>query len=116
VILAAFAPITWFLTFTAPNSHALHVIVNVAVFAVAGFTGVQFLLQGAQRLFQNTEQYQAQMTFLWSWIVVYGLVGLQMGYLFRPFFGPSEHIFVSRVPGRESVFVALADYLGQLFR
>jgi len=116
VILAAFAPITWFLTFTAPNAHALHVIVNVVVFAVAGLTGVQFLLHGARKLFQHTPQYLSQMTFLRAWIVVYGLVGLQMGYLFRPFFGASDQIFVGRVPGRESVFVALADYLSQLFR
>jgi hypothetical protein len=115
VILAAFVPITWFLTFTAPHSHALHVLVNVAVFGIAGLVGVQFLFQGARRLFEHTPQLGAQMTFLRAWVVLYGLVGLQMGYLFRPFFGASDVWITGREPGEESVFTGLGRYVQQLF-
>jgi hypothetical protein len=116
VILAAFAPITWYLTFTAPHAHALHVLVNVAVFAIAGFTGVQFLAHGTKRLHTGTPQLAPQMMFLCVWVVVYGLVGLQMGYLFSPFFGSSDVWFSQHGPGQESVFVALGRLAGQLFR
>jgi len=114
VVLAAFAPITWFLTFTAPGAHSLHVLVNVLVFAIGGFMGVQFLLAGARRLHADLPQLKAQLSFLWSWIILYGLVGLQMGYLFSPFFSTSDVWIRVREPGEASVFEVIFRLLGNV--
>ena len=115
VILAAFAPITWFLTFTAPAAYALHILVNVAVFTLAGFMGVAFLLHGARRFHADTPQFRPQIAFLWSWIVLYGLVGAQMGWLFRPFFSPTDIWIRPRMPGDATVFEAIWGVVRQVF-
>lgn len=111
VVLVAFAPITWFLTFTAPNSYHLHVLVNVSVLSLAGAVGVGFLHSATRQLHAMGEDYSRQSAFLWSWIVLYGLVGAQMGYLLRPFFSPTTEWVRSRTPGEESVFQAVGGVI-----
>ncbi len=111
VVLAAFAPISWFLAFTAPGAYGTHVLFNVAVFALAGFMGVSFLIKGARRLYGGSPQLRAQVTFLWSWIVLYGLVGAQMGWIFRPFFSNSAEVIRPHSPGDSTVFEAVAILL-----
>lgn len=113
IVLAAFAPITWFLTFTSPGAYALHVLVNVAVFAVGGFMGVSFLIAGARRMSGTESGQKAQLSFLWAWIVLYGLVGAQMGYLFSPFFSSSSVVF--RSPGTSTFFTAVWSLIQKLF-
>jgi hypothetical protein len=114
VVLAAFAPITWFLTFTAPGAYAVHVLVNVAVFILGGFMGVSFLLKGCSR-FHGGAPLGRQLLFLWGWIVLYGLVGAQMGWLFRPFFSSSDVWIRPRDPNEVSVFQALWQLVEGLF-
>jgi hypothetical protein len=116
VVLAAFAPITWFLTFTSPGAYALHVIVNVAVLSLGGFMGVAFLLAGARRLHQSNPRLGAQMRFLWVWVGLYGLVGSQMGWLLRPFFSPGGPLVCSPHASGETVFTAIAALVLHLFR
>ncbi|MCC2668196.1 MAG: actin-binding protein, partial [Armatimonadetes bacterium] len=116
VILAAFAPITWFLTFTAPGAYALHVLVNVAVLALSGCIGVRFMFRGLTRLHQGTPMMWKQSSFLWGWMALYGLVGAQMGWLLCPFFSNSDLLISHRGPGSESVFQAIFTLIPQLFR
>jgi hypothetical protein len=115
VILAAFAPITWFLTFTAPGAYALHVLVNVAVLALAGFVGVRFMFQGLTRLHQGRPDFWKHNTFLSAWMGLYGLVGAQMGWLLCPFFSNSSNWISHRGPGSESIFGAILKLIPQLF-
>lgn len=114
-ILAAFAPITWFLTFTAPQSYHLHVAVNVLVLGLAGLVGVAFLHHATRQLYSHLESVSKQVTFLWSWIVLYGLVGAQMGYLFRPFFSPTTEWLRARDPAQETVFQAIGGVFRVVF-
>jgi hypothetical protein len=116
VILAAFAPITWFLTFTASAAHEVHVLVNVAVFTLAGLMGVSFLFQGVRRLNAGSPHLQGQLAFLRCWIVLYGLVGAQMGWLFRPFFSNSGEWIRPNVPGGENFFSAVLHLVQHLLR
>jgi hypothetical protein len=115
VVLAAFAPITWFLTFTAPGAYALHVLVNVAVFVLGGFMGVAFLLHGCRTVNGEIEASGKQTVFLWSWMVLYGLVGAQMGWIMRPFFSSTDVWIRPRDPNEMSVFQALANVVQQVF-
>ncbi len=114
IILAAFAPITWFLTFTAPGAYALHVVVNVAVLALAGCMGVRFLFHGVRRVLGNQPGAGKQMTFMTAWMAMYGLVGAQMGWMLRPFFSPTTELFRAPESGGETVFAAIASLVWQL--
>jgi hypothetical protein len=107
VVLAAFAPITWFLTFTAPGAYSLHVLVNVAVLMLGGFMGVSFLIYGTRKLHARSPQLSRQLSFLSCWIVLYGLVGAQMGWLMRPFFSASNVVIRAHSAADGTVFDAL---------
>src|SRR6185312_7658569 len=103
------------------------VLFNVAVFAVAGFLAQMFLLQTLQRLsiaqtmiettpeFSDAEtpsairplsdQYLGRhvRTIFRLWMVVFGLVGAQMGWVFRPFIG-NPNVPFTWFRGRQSNF------------
>jgi hypothetical protein len=93
-ILIGFAPIVWFFMFTAPGSHHFAVLINVAVFAVAGIFGVQFQLRGTRALHPTPD----------------GLVGAQMAWLLRPYFTPTD-VFIR--PRAGNFFVALLTTIGE---
>jgi hypothetical protein len=114
VVLAAFAPITWFLTFTAPGAYPLHVLINVAILALSGFMGVAFLLAGARRLHAGNPRLRSQMGFMWAWIGLYGLVGSQMGWLLRPFFSAGGPWICAPQHHGETVFSAILTLLSHL--
>lgn len=116
VVLAAFAPITWFLTFTAPGAYPLHVLINVAILALAGFMGVAFLIAGSKRLHAGNPRLRAQVGFLWGWIGLYGLVGAQMGWLLRPFFSAGGPWICTPQQHGETVFSAILTLLTHLSR
>ena len=116
VVLAAFAPITWFLTFTAPQAYPLHVIVNVAVLAIAGTVGIRFMQYGTNYLHRGTRQQGKQGAFLGAWMLLYALVGAQMGWLLRPFFSPTMEWVRARDASHETVFGAIWELLMQLLR
>ena len=116
IVLAAFAPITWFLTFTAPGAYALHVLVSVAVLALAGFMGGNFLFAGTRRFHAHSPSLGKQTLFLRGWMVLYGLVGAQMGFLLSPFFSNSNNWITHRGPGSETVFGAIFKLAMQLLR
>jgi len=115
IILAAFAPITWFLTFTAPGAYALHVLVNVAVLALAGLMGVRFMFRGMTLLHTDSPGQWKRNGFLGCWMVLYGLVGAQMGWLLCPFFSSTDIWIAQRGPGSESLFEAIFKLIPQLF-
>ncbi len=110
-ILIGFAPIVWFFMFTAPGSHDFAVIVNVIVFAIAGFFSVQFLLRGARALHQTPEEHRAIERVMSWWIVLYAVVGAQMAWLLRPYFTPTD-VFIR--PRAGNFFVAVVQTLVEL--
>jgi hypothetical protein len=109
-ILVGFAPITWFFMFTAPGSHHFAVLVNVAVFAVAGMFSVQFLLRGMRAVHPETEERKGMERVVRWWVLLYALVGAQMAWLLRPFFTPTE-VFIR--PRAGNFFVAVLETLAE---
>jgi hypothetical protein len=126
-LLASFGTITVFFA-VSTDSYAFMVLLNVVLFAVAGFLGLGFLLQTLHRLYNaqilNTpppplptpsenpaepapvtsypepgalDQLEGQVSsrnvrsVFRIWVLVFGLVGAQMGWVMRPFIGdPSK--------------------------
>ena len=87
IVLASLAPITglWYLS-VAGYRHAI--LFNAAMFAVASFAA-QFLLRRLYRpLIERNAKHR---TLLRAWLVVFAFVGVQMGWVLRPFIGdPSK--------------------------
>jgi hypothetical protein len=83
IILASLAPLTavWYLS-VAGYRHAI--LFNALMFAVAS-VGAQFLLR---RLYRPLiERNRKHRMLLRAWLVVFAFVGIQMGWVLRPFIG-----------------------------
>ncbi len=94
VLLFSFAPISLFFLITTPNSYQFFKILNVLIFGVTGFFGVRFLYEGMQLLSQQDEIGKKTRTaILRFWLVLYALVGMQLGWFLRPFFGSPDDKF-----------------------
>lgn len=128
-ILASFGPIVAFFSIST-TSYQFMLLFNVAVFAIAGFLGLRFLLSTLHRLSlvqaEEMKKEEAQAgtsdepmgalehmeghvfgsnitTIFRIWIVVFCLVGAQMSWVLRPFIGdPNHHFSLFRL--RESNF------------
>ncbi|MGM3306211.1 actin-binding WH2 domain-containing protein [Anabaena sp. WFMT] len=88
VLLFSLAPVTLFFMITAPDSYQFFKLLNVLIFAITGVFGVKFLYEGMQLLSQQDEVGQkTRTTILKSWLLLYGFVGVQLGWFLRPFFG-----------------------------
>lgn len=112
-ILVGFAPITWFFMFTAPDAYSFSILLNVFVFAVAGFFGVQFLFRAAVGLGGEPQREGGsplQQTLVW-WVILYGVVGAQMGWLLRPYFNQAD-VFIR--PRSGNFFVAILRHIAEM--
>jgi hypothetical protein len=83
IVLASFAPLTlvWYAS-SASYSQAL--LFNGGMFAVASFAA-QWLVRSYYRPLVARNRRHRRV--LWSWLVVYTFVGIQMAWLLRPFIG-----------------------------
>jgi hypothetical protein len=102
VLTVAFAPITLFLI--TAQSYGFFLLLNVAILALTGAAGLQFLVGAVRHL--NRSQATAtldtapeaphaalqkdrlvHMRLLQLWLLLYAFVGTQLGWTLRPFFG-----------------------------
>jgi hypothetical protein len=97
-VLASFGPIVAFFSVTTTN-YSFMVLLNVAIFALAGFFGLSFLLRATQCLTLHAEQSPTETigrnvkAVFVCWVIVYGLVGAQMSWVLRPFIGSPNQPF-----------------------
>jgi hypothetical protein len=125
-ILAAWGPIVAFFS-VSTTSYPFMQLFNVVIFAVSGSLGLSFLLQTLHRLsildsqtpgeparesvepagaldpVENRVLGKHVKTVFKIWVIVFGLVGAQMGWVLRPFIGSPDSPFVW-IRGRESNF------------
>lgn len=94
MVLLAFSPISVFFLIT-NSSYSFFKIINVAILACGGFMGV-FLFK--KYLFTKAPDWeplyrQRANRFVWMWLLMYGLIGANLGFFLSPIFGiPSEPI------------------------
>ncbi|MBD2095140.1 actin-binding WH2 domain-containing protein [Trichocoleus sp. FACHB-591] len=91
ILLFSFAPVTLFFLATIDN-YQFFKLLNVVIFGITGFLGINFLYHGLQALSPQDSAGQATRTqILQSWLILYAFVGSQLGWTLRPFFGaPGE--------------------------
>jgi hypothetical protein len=131
VLLFSFAPIVLFILVSI-HDYLFFQLLNVAIFSFTGIIGVKLFYQGMQSLTKiaaNSEtkseiedikpEYGNQKMrdrLLQSWLILYGLVGSQLGWTLRPFFGaPSEPFqLFRRIEGNfyAQVFRAVLTLMG----
>jgi len=97
-VLASFAPVTAFFT-VSTESYAFMIFLNVLFFALAGAVGLAFLNRAVSAVFPadrpegepvpaagGGDSRRARRIFR-VWLLIYVVVGAQMGWILRPFIG-----------------------------
>lgn len=92
ILLAALAPITFFLALEAPpadapesaRAHSFYLLIHTALIGLGGFLAVTRLFD---LLKDFAPTFQAARVTLLSWLASNAFVGAQLSYLLRPFFG-----------------------------
>ncbi len=111
ILSLGFSFIGLFFRFSGSN-YAFMVVLDVLMLAVSGSAGLIFLLQGALYLEQSAPPEHVSLwhwlrffitggvrsMVLVSWIWLFGIVGTQMGWTLRPFFGAPGTSFVLMRP------------------
>jgi hypothetical protein len=140
-VLASFGPIVAFFAVTT-TSYPFMLLLNVAVFGLAGLLGMGFLLQTLHRLSDVIESLAeppppvppgdapvADVPAVWPaarggdmrvktvfvcWVVVFAVVGAQMSWVLRPFVGTPDGPFTWFRAREASFFEAVANALRRL--
>lgn len=86
VILASLAPLTfvWYLT---SLDYPAAILFNATMFAVASVAGQKLLHGHYRRLIACNRRHRILM---WVWLGLYAFVGIQMGWMLRPFIGSPD--------------------------
>lgn len=121
ILLFGLAPIAIFILISSPatgNSYRFFILLNVVIFAVTGFIGIRMFYRGVSFLEKDTSSdledkdpeevtalavkspsptklkpNNARKSLLRAWLILYGLIGSQMAWTLRPFFGYPDDSF-----------------------
>lgn len=86
VALASLGPLTRFVYFCGAD-HRQALLFNAAMFTVATIVGQTVMLRWYRPLLRQPERGPRHRAMLWAWLVMYAFVGIQMGWMLRPFVG-----------------------------
>lgn len=87
IVLVSFAPVSIFFLVTT-SSYEVFKLLNVSILAFAGLIGIRFLWRGTQEL--STIDPRQVRRIVGFWIFLYAIVGCQLAWLVRPFFGSPD--------------------------
>ena len=87
VLLFSFAPVVLFFLISIQD-YNFFVLLNVAIMGLTGVIGVKLFYQGMHTLAgSEAEGVKLRNRLLRGWLILYALVGSQLGWTLRPFFG-----------------------------
>lgn len=86
VVLAALAPVTAF-WYVSCDDYGLAILFNMVMFGVATFAAQIVVRRYYRPLIHREPRHRL---LLWAWFVLYAFVGVQMGWVLRPFIGNPE--------------------------
>lgn len=97
LLLCSFAPITLFFRLSVLD-YEFFKLLNVVIFTVTGLIGVNAFYQAMRPTeLESQTDTKTRQKILQLWLVLYGFVGSQMGWILRPFFGaPSKEFELFR--------------------
>ena len=110
--LAACLPIVAFFLIAGRN-YLFIKLLHIGVFTLAGIFGLSFLWRGVEAVYQGRAYLQTAS--LKIWMVIYGFVGAQMGWMLRPYFGNPHKPFHLFMPQESNFYANLIDTLRRCF-
>jgi hypothetical protein len=114
VLLFGFAPVSLFFLLSTNNYH-LFVLLNVVIFAITGFLGINFFYQGMSLLTrEDLEGKEIRLDILRFWLWLYAFVGTQLGWMLRPFFGSPELGFQLFRERESNFYLAILQIISRL--
>ncbi len=134
-VAAAFGPILAFFT-VSTESYSFMILLNVALLSIAGLVGCGFLLRSLRSLMLtpsistdtppkeqseavpsplHTKDDVAASSIFRVWVVIYALVGAQMGWVLRPFIGSPDAPFTFFRSRDGNFFLSVFNHLSKLF-
>lgn len=93
VLLFSFAPVVLFFLISV-KGYDFFLLLNVLIMAITGAVGVRLFYKGmCDMVGPETIDQKMRHTLLKGWVILYGLVGSQLGWTLRPFFGSEGNAF-----------------------
>jgi hypothetical protein len=135
-VLASLGPIVAFFSVSTPN-YPFMVLLNVVMFAISGLLGLRFLLQTLRRIgvasapappaapteltepvvpHREPAPLDTARVIFRIWVIVFSLVGAQMGWVLRPWLGAPGRQFEWIRPREQNIFVGIVNKIVELFR
>ena len=116
-VAASLGTILAFFTLSTTSYHFI-VLLNVALLAIAGAVGLGFLLKTLQRISATLSAAapgeNSGSTIFFIWVIIYALVGMQMGWLLRPFIGHPGAAFEWFRVREGNFFLSVIEHLQKL--
>ncbi len=112
IILAAFAPFTvlWYASFA---NYQAAILFNAVMFGTASISAQWLLRRFYEPLIRRNRQHRLMLR---GWLVIYAFVGIQMGWVLRPFIGnPNSPTQFFREEAWGNAYVQLARIVIHLF-
>ncbi|MGC1306449.1 MAG: hypothetical protein WA885_04410 [Phormidesmis sp.] len=94
VLLFSFAPVVLFFLISV-KGYDFFLLLNVLIMAITGAVGIRLFYKGMRDMVGGPEAIEQNLRrrLLQGWVVLYGLVGSQLGWTLRPFFGTDGEPF-----------------------
>jgi len=112
IILASFAPFTvlWYASF---GDYRAAILFNAVMFGTASISAQWLLRRFYEPLIRRNRQHRLMLR---GWLVIYAFVGIQMGWVLRPFIGnPNSPTQFFREEAWGNAYVQLAQIIVHLF-
>ena len=105
VLLFSFAPVILFFLISI-KEYFFFLLLNVLIMGVTGTIGVRLFYKGMKDIGNTSDVLSkgSRRYLLLGWIVLYGLVGSQLGWTLRPFFGFDDATFTLFSPSIDGNF------------
>lgn len=108
IVLASLAPVTVLWYVSVANYHAA-ILFNAAMFGVASFAAQWSLRRLYRPLIARNPRHR---TMLRGWLIIYAFVGIQLGYVLRPFIGdPTQPVAFFRADSWGNAYVFVIETL-----
>ena len=116
ITLCSLAPLTmlWYASVsTTDSSYAASIMLNAIFFAIASFTSQAALRYRYRTLIQRDPMHRWM---LWTWLILFALVGIQMGWIMRPFIGnPNQSPAFLRPGAWDNAYVNVLNIISRIF-
>lgn len=114
-LLVALVPPLGFLMLTSTHNYPLVIVINLLVIMVAGARGAAFAIQAIEAVHVEDVVRRRSRSLMRAWMALYGLIGMQMLWLFRPYFSPTD-VFIRPLGEGGNAFWAFARLVGDAIR